>query len=90
MSPVRYELGFYIPEDGVPRSDRRENLKSYIVSAVYNSLRQLVSMVTRTCFMNNYKFHYKNSLLYVQRGSNCRLSHFICNYQNSFPPKWMT
>jgi hypothetical protein len=27
--PVRYELGFYIPEDGVLHSHRRENLRSY-------------------------------------------------------------
>jgi hypothetical protein len=27
---VRYELGSYIPEDGVLYSHRRENLKSYI------------------------------------------------------------
>jgi hypothetical protein len=26
---VKYELGFYIPEDGILHSDRRENLKSY-------------------------------------------------------------
>jgi hypothetical protein len=30
MSPVRYELGFYIPEDDIIQSHRRENLKSYI------------------------------------------------------------
>jgi hypothetical protein len=30
MSPVRYELGFYIPEDDILHSDRRENLKFYI------------------------------------------------------------
>jgi hypothetical protein len=29
VSPVRYELGFYIPEDGILHSHRRENLKSY-------------------------------------------------------------
>jgi hypothetical protein len=29
MSPVRYELSFYIPEDDILHSDRRENLKSY-------------------------------------------------------------
>jgi hypothetical protein len=30
VSPVRYELGFYIPEeDGIFHSHRRENLKSY-------------------------------------------------------------
>jgi hypothetical protein len=28
--PARYELGFYIPEDGILHSHRRENLKSYI------------------------------------------------------------
>jgi hypothetical protein len=30
VSPVKYELGFYIPEDDNLHSDRRENLKSYI------------------------------------------------------------
>jgi hypothetical protein len=30
VSPVKYELGFYIPEDAILHSDRRENLKSYI------------------------------------------------------------
>jgi hypothetical protein len=29
MSPVKYELGFYIPEDDILHSHRRENLKSY-------------------------------------------------------------
>jgi hypothetical protein len=30
MFPVRNELGFYIPEDGILHSHRRENLKPYI------------------------------------------------------------
>jgi hypothetical protein len=30
VSPVRYELGCYIPEDDILHSDRPENLKSYI------------------------------------------------------------
>jgi hypothetical protein len=29
MFPVRYELDFYIPEDDILHSHRRENLKSY-------------------------------------------------------------
>jgi hypothetical protein len=29
VSPVKYELGFYIPEDTILHSHRRENLKSY-------------------------------------------------------------
>jgi hypothetical protein len=28
---VKYELGFYIPEDDILHSHRRENLKSYMV-----------------------------------------------------------
>jgi hypothetical protein len=30
VSPVKYALGFYIPEDGILHSHRRENLKFYI------------------------------------------------------------
>jgi hypothetical protein len=30
MSPVRYEMGFYIPEDDILHSHYRENQKSYI------------------------------------------------------------
>jgi hypothetical protein len=30
VSPVKYELGFYIPEDGILHSHCRENIKSYI------------------------------------------------------------
>jgi hypothetical protein len=29
VSPVKYELGFYIPDDDILLSHRRENLKSY-------------------------------------------------------------
>jgi hypothetical protein len=31
---VKYELGFYIPEDGILHSHHRETLKSDIVTAV--------------------------------------------------------
>jgi hypothetical protein len=30
VSPVKYELGVYIPQDDILHSHRRENLKSYI------------------------------------------------------------
>jgi hypothetical protein len=30
VSPVKYELGFYIPEEDILHSRRRENLESYI------------------------------------------------------------
>jgi hypothetical protein len=32
VSPLKYELGFYIPEDDILHSHRLENLKSYIES----------------------------------------------------------
>jgi hypothetical protein len=31
VSPVKYELGFYIPLDGILHTHRRGNLKSYKV-----------------------------------------------------------
>jgi hypothetical protein len=31
VSPVRYELGFYMQEDGILHSHRRENLKFYAI-----------------------------------------------------------
>jgi hypothetical protein len=31
---MKYELGFYIPEDDILHSQRREHLKSYIASKV--------------------------------------------------------
>jgi hypothetical protein len=31
VSPVKYKLGFYIPEDDILHSHRRENLNSYMV-----------------------------------------------------------
>jgi hypothetical protein len=36
VSPVKYELGFYIPEDGILHSHRREKLKSYMSLCVYS------------------------------------------------------
>jgi hypothetical protein len=30
LSPVSYELGFYISEDGIPHSHIRKNIKCYI------------------------------------------------------------
>jgi hypothetical protein len=29
VSPVKYEMGFYVPEDGILHIHRRENFKSY-------------------------------------------------------------
>jgi hypothetical protein len=32
---VKYELGFYIPEDDILHSQRRENSKSYMISSAF-------------------------------------------------------
>jgi hypothetical protein len=37
MSPMRYKLGFHIPEGDILHSYRRENLKYYIVSTGFAS-----------------------------------------------------
>jgi hypothetical protein len=47
VSPVRYEQGFYVPEDGTLHSDRCDNLKCYIVTAVLNADE---SSLRPTCF----------------------------------------
>jgi hypothetical protein len=33
VSPVMYKLDFYIPEDDILHSDRRENLRSYFIQS---------------------------------------------------------
>jgi hypothetical protein len=38
VSPVKYELGFYIPEDGILHSHRHDNLKSYTSFDFYFSM----------------------------------------------------
>jgi hypothetical protein len=40
VSPMRYELGFYTPEDVILHSHRRENLKSYIVLTSWTLLQR--------------------------------------------------
>jgi hypothetical protein len=42
VSPVKYELGFYIPEDDILHSHRRENLKSYMRNFLLRSVRLLL------------------------------------------------
>jgi hypothetical protein len=42
---VKYELGFYIPEDDILHIDRRENLKSYI--STVDSVQRFRPAVTK-------------------------------------------
>jgi hypothetical protein len=45
VSPVKYELGFYIPEDDILHSHRRENLKSYGDDAVFPNDGHLLEQI---------------------------------------------
>jgi hypothetical protein len=40
VSPAKYEMGFYIPEDDILHSHRRENLKSYITLTGWTSVAE--------------------------------------------------
>jgi hypothetical protein len=40
VSPVKYELGFYILEDDILHSHHRENLKSYTFNITNRLMRQ--------------------------------------------------
>jgi hypothetical protein len=40
VSPARYELGFYIPEDGIHHSDRRESLNTQVCKELLASALQ--------------------------------------------------
>jgi hypothetical protein len=46
VPPVRYELGFYIPEDDTLHSHRREHLKSCIIMKV-TSFAVVFSVIMR-------------------------------------------
>jgi hypothetical protein len=48
VSPVKYELGFYIPEDDILHSHCRENLKSHTSKLAVQFLNQLLRTVELT------------------------------------------
>jgi hypothetical protein len=48
VSPVKYELGVYIPEDSILHSHRRENLKSYKYGTGLNDSCTLLSAFIKT------------------------------------------
>jgi hypothetical protein len=50
VSPVKYELGFYIPEDGTLHSHCCENLKSYIITVLFFPANMLYALRTAEGF----------------------------------------
>jgi hypothetical protein len=66
VSPVRYELRFYIPEGGILHSDRRENLKSYIALTSWALKRR--SNVSAVRY--ELRFHITEDILHSHRRDN--------------------
>jgi hypothetical protein len=46
VSPVKYEMGFYIPEDDILHSHRLENLISYTNNAMFLFLADLLEVAS--------------------------------------------
>jgi hypothetical protein len=73
VSPVKYDLGFYIPKDGILRSHRCGNLKSYIISEFFMSEMSLQITLT-----NNYRLfqrkvlHFSDIFLELHATSNVK------------------
>jgi hypothetical protein len=54
VSPVKYKLDFYIPEDDILHSRRRENLKSYMctyVRELHVALTRYIIQAEGNCYM---------------------------------------
>jgi hypothetical protein len=74
VSPVKYEQGFYIPEDGILHSHRRENLKSYMFVTAYGVFQPFFGIV-----MNNST----NAIKYYGRAALQDSSNLYFNAWNS-------
>jgi hypothetical protein len=66
VSRAKYELGFYIPEDGNLHSQRRGNLKSYLSWFPFNGCHYRVSVEDRETFQSIYRFAYTYLKVSVQ------------------------
>jgi hypothetical protein len=74
VSPVKYELGFYIPEDGILHSHRREILKSYLVRRP--SLQLVLEILKTNYFLMN--LGYIHEVFFVSR-----VCSFMCLFHAS-------
>jgi hypothetical protein len=67
VSPVKHELGFYIPEDDILHSHRRENLKSYITIHASSSPSPIIPSAYHKTVPKMEHIHSVNKL----KASNC-------------------
>jgi hypothetical protein len=81
---VKYELGFYIPEDDIRHSHRRENLKSYIEFTGWSLERR------RNVFPVRYELGFyipEDDILHSHRRENlkcCVLFRSFCYFRGPF------
>jgi hypothetical protein len=80
VSSVKYELGFYIPEDGILHSHFRENLKSYIALTGWTLYRR------RNVSPVRYELGFyipEDGILHSHRRGN--LKSYVGSYRGVFP-----
>jgi hypothetical protein len=53
VSPVRYEVGFYVPEDGILQSRRPENLTPHKYATACPNENELLHGLKRTQFWSS-------------------------------------
>jgi hypothetical protein len=51
MSPIRYERGFYIPEEGILHSQRLKILRSYTVHEPLSRIKKVSAAVYSAVFI---------------------------------------
>jgi hypothetical protein len=82
VSPVQYELDFYIPEDGILHSHRHENLILHILQQFANILQVHVWSIASADAMNDLP---EQPMKYRGYRTNCNMSLHLesCNiYRN--------
>jgi hypothetical protein len=79
VSPVKYELGFYIPEDDILHSHRRENIRFALVVGQCNTLTD----ITRN-HQGTQTLRYRASHALVDVRCVQELYHELCCYCKGF------
>jgi hypothetical protein len=63
---VRYDLGFYIPDDGILRSQRRENIQFYFLRVIIADCFQLiVESVVQNLKSREYVESFADAIIFV-------------------------
>jgi hypothetical protein len=74
VSPVKYELGFYIPEDDIIHSHRRENLNSYMENTCFTLY---IDFKTKTSLIRRRYVPMKRRFLHEPHGVSSQMTPFF-------------